>query len=279
MKLRYLLFTALAFYQVLLSADEPLVEESEATALFQSVQSMQWNEVFHFAGSEDWTESWFLDGLKADVYPTDKGLVFIAGPTRYDHASHAVLWTNREFEGDILVQYDYTRLDTVNHGVNILYLLARGKNEGFFTPDIAEWKKYREIPYMRHYYHNMNLLHISYAALGNDDDQSRDQYVHVRRYPTGPNRTFPQIGIGDQRPVGEFILPGVTYEITVAKVGEMLLFSVKPKGDGNVVRRSFVWDTSSFDPVTEGRIGLRHMWTRSARYANFRVSERKENLD
>jgi hypothetical protein len=28
--------------------------------------------------------------------------------------------------------------------------------------------------------------------------------------------------------------------------------------------------------VTEGRVGLRHMYTRSARYKNFRISEREQ---
>lgn len=33
------------------------------------------------------------------------------------------------------------------------------------------------------------------------------------------------------------------------------------------------WKTDSFPLIHEGRIGLRHMWTRSAQYANFRVSK------
>lgn len=108
------------------------------------------------------------------------------------------------------------------------------------------------------------------------DGETREQYVHARRYPTGPERTFPETGIGEQRLVGNLIATGVVYEITAAKVGHKLLFSVKPKGKGEEERRSFLWDTSSFDPVTQGRIGLRQMWTRSARYANFRVSELPE---
>ena len=273
MRLKYAFLAALFCHQVLAAVDESKSEDSAAAALFESSQQLPWNEVFHFSGSEDWREKWFLDGLKAELKPTDRGLVFTSGWTRDDHASHAVLWTKREFKGDILVQYDYTRLDTVEYAVNILYLQAQGKGEGIFAPDISEWNEYREIPYMRHYFDNMNLLHISYAAHYNRDDQTREQYVHARRYPTGPDRTFPETGIGEQRLVGQLIAPGVTYEITTAKVGQRLLFSVKPKGQGEEQRRSFVWDTSMFDPVTEGRIGLRQMWTRSARYADFRVSE------
>lgn len=276
MRLKYALFAALFCHQILAAADESMPKDSAVAAFFESSQELPWTEVFYFSGSEDWTEKWFLDGLKADLKPTDRGLVFTSGWTRDDHASHAVLWTRREFRGDILVQYDYTRLDTVDYAVNILYLQAQGKGEGIFASDISEWNDYREIPYMRHYFDNMNLLHISYAAQYNRDDQTREQYLHARRYPTGPDRSFLETGIGERRLVGQLIAPGVTYEITAAKVGERLLFSVKPKGQGEEQRRSFVWDTSEFDPVTEGRIGLRQMWTRSARYANFRVSELKD---
>ncbi len=34
---------------------------------------------------------------------------------------------------------------------------------------------------------------------------------------------------------------------------------------------AFRWDTSSFPPIEEGRIGLRHMYTRCARYANVKM--------
>jgi len=32
------------------------------------------------------------------------------------------------------------------------------------------------------------------------------------------------------------------------------------------------WNNDTHPPITEGRIGLRQMWTKSALYANFRVS-------
>ena len=36
----------------------------------------------------------------------------------------------------------------------------------------------------------------------------------------------------------------------------------------------FYFKNDKLPPVTHGRIGLRHMYTRSARYRNVRVSER-----
>ena len=32
------------------------------------------------------------------------------------------------------------------------------------------------------------------------------------------------------------------------------------------------WKADEFPPITEGRIGLRHMWTRNAQYRDFRIS-------
>ena len=274
MKILNTLIASLVLSSGLIAADEsPSPETPEAASLFDSSATLPWQEVFSFSGTEDWHEDWFLDGLKAEVRPTEKGMLFTAGWQENDHASHAVLWTKREFKGDILVQYDYTRTDTVEYAVNILYLHAQGKGEGQFTPDITEWNDYREIPYMRSYFLNMNLLHISYAAHFNRDDEPREQYIHARRYPVQPGKDFAATGLGDRAMAGNLIAPGVTYEITAMKRGEKLLFSVKPKTGKESERRSFIWDTSKFDPVTEGRIGLRHMWTRSARYANFRVSE------
>ena len=55
----------------------------------------------------NWQEKWFLDGRKATVKTSEKGLFFSGGtitklddPQEY-HAHHAVLWTHQIFEGDI----------------------------------------------------------------------------------------------------------------------------------------------------------------------------------
>lgn len=254
------------------SPDPTSPESPEADALFEETLASTWQKEFEFSGKTDWSEDWFLDGLKAEVKPTEKGLLFTAGPTRDDHASHAVLWTKQSFEGDLLIQYDYTRLDTVDYAVTILYLHAEGVGRAPFASDISEWSDFREIPYMRSYFNHMNLLHISYAAHFNQSDQPREQYIHARRYPVLPTKTFSDTGLGQRTLADTLIEPGVTYEITAAKIAEKLLFSVKPKGEDESTRRSFIWDTSAFAPLTQGRIGLRHMWTRSARYANFRVA-------
>src|SRR6056297_398128 len=80
----------------------------------------------------DWRENWFLDGKKATLRNTENGLFFSAGTvTKRDdpviyHAHHAVLWTQQEFEGDIQISYEMTRVDSSNYGTTLLYIQARG---------------------------------------------------------------------------------------------------------------------------------------------------------
>ena len=62
--------------------------------------------------------------------------------------------------------------------------------------------------------------------------------------------------------------PGVQHHFTIIKKGHQLYMKV----ESDELSRLFFWDTSDFPPVTEGRIGLRHMWTRCSRYSDLRVS-------
>ncbi len=264
-----------AFFACLAVASAAEAEEAalDADRFFESAERVSWKPVFSFDGSEDWREHWFLDGLKAEVKSGGTGLEVVAGPTRDDDASHAVLWTKREFEGDIRIDYDYTRLDSVTQGVTILYLHATGKGEEPYVSDIAEWSQLREVPAMRVYFNNMKALHVSYAAYDMKDDIG-SEYIHARQYPTGAGRSFVATGFGDRIKVDRLIEPGKTYRVTILKIGDKLLFSSKEKGTGE--RKSFLWDASDRETLDRGRIGLRHMWTRSARYESFTVSERND---
>jgi hypothetical protein len=61
---------------------------------------------------------------------------------------------------------------------------------------------------------------------------------------------------------------GVPHKITIIKHGDDLFMHIR-----NPEREQLChWRTDKFPPVTEGRIGLRHMWTRGARYRDFRIS-------
>jgi hypothetical protein len=225
--------------------------------------------VFSDPGAGDWKERWFLEGLKATVEYEKGGLVFSSGPVPMEQASHAVLWTNQSFKGDIRIEYDYTRLDsmTTSTAVNILYIQATGLGTEDSPTDIFLSTNQREVPWMKSYYLNMNALHISYATTG----PKRANYVAARRYPAENQESFMQ-GTMIQ-PVYENVdlfRPGETYHVTVLKEDGILSFTAEREGGVH----TFEWDTSAFPPVTEGRIGLRHMWARSSRYQNIRVFEK-----
>lgn len=141
----------------------------------------EWNLIFHDDCTEDWSKLWFLDGLEASIENSDNGMHFKAGPEAANDAHHAVLWTKESFYGDMKIEFDYTRTDTANKYVNILYIQATGDGEGPHVEDISKWNKKREVPAMREYFENMNVFHISFAAFGNTGDGFH--YVRARRYP------------------------------------------------------------------------------------------------
>jgi hypothetical protein len=229
-----------------------------------------WELVFSDPGAGDWQEHWFVEGLKATVEYDEGGMVFTSGPVPMEQASHAVLWTKQSFKGDIRIEYDYTRLESMTEApsVNILYIQATGLGTGESPTDIFLSTEQREVPWMKSYFLNMNALHISYATTG----PKRSHYVAARRYPAKDQGSFMQGTM--VQPIYENVdlfKPGKTYHITALKEGNRLTFTTEHEGKIH----TFEWDTSAFPPVTAGRIGLRHMWARSSRYQNFRVFEKK----
>ena len=234
---------------------------------FEKAEVADWLEVFSDSCTGDWTEQWFLDGEIASVSNDKKGMQLTAGPKFKNDAHHMVLWTKESFEGDVKIEYDFTRLDFESRCVNILYIQATGSGEGPFKKDIAEWNTLREVPAMRMYFDHMNTYHISYAAfpnVGND----RKSYIRARRYM--PNKT----GLKgsdlkpDYYPDGLFA-PGVPHKITVIKKERDIFMRIV-----NSEQTYYCHFTNPDLPVIEeGRIGLRLMFTRSSRFANFKISE------
>ncbi len=229
--------------------------------------------VFSDPGTGDWQQHWFVEGLKATVEYDKGSLVFTSGPVPMEQASHAVLWTKQVFAGDIRIEYDYTRLDSMTEvaSVNILYIHATGLGTEESPTDISLSTKQREVPWMKSYFLNMNALHISYATTG----PKRAHYVAARRYPAKDQESFMN-GTMIQ-PVYESVHlfePGETYHITALKEGNRLTFTAEREGKAH----AFEWDVSGFPPVSEGRIGFRHMWARSSRYQNIRVFQKQDQF-
>ena len=221
-------------------------------------------------GTGDWTKLWFLDGDKARVINSAQGMTLHAGPVPDENASHAVLWTRRNFAGDIRIEYDYVRLDQSGRGVNLLYLLATGEGEAPYARDITQWSEMRRVPTMGKYFQHMNLYAVSYAAATYDRDTGEptgDDYIRARRYmPAG--RTLRGTNFEpDYRGTGLF-RTDVPHHIVVIKSGDQLFMQVT----NPTQRRLFTWKTDGLPKVTEGRVGFRQMFTRSSRYANIRIS-------
>ncbi len=215
--------------------------------------------------TEDWQQHWSLDGLEAEVLNGPSGMHFSAGKEFKNDAHHAVLWTKKSFAGQVKIEYEYTRTDSETRCVNILYIQATGHGKGPYVEDISKWSELRQIPAMRIYYENMNTLHISYAAFPNSSDTS--SYIRARRYPA-PARDFgKKTKIPPSYDDDGFFVPGETYHITALKTDRKLFFRM----EGKNLSKLFSWDLSEIKPIREGRIGLRHMYTPSAIYKDFKV--------
>ncbi|WP_445749890.1 MULTISPECIES: DUF1961 family protein [Bacteroidota] len=227
-----------------------------------------WTLVFNDNYTQDWTKSWTLDGLIATVENSKEGMHFKAGSEAYNDAHHAVLWTKDSYRGDVKIEFDYIKTDDENRFVNILFIQATGDEEGVHEKDISKWKKKREIPAMREYFENMNTFHISYAAFGNKGDGF--YYVRARRYPIAQGQPFNSILVQPNYDRQGFFEKGKKYHITAIKTKDTLSF--KMENDGNV--ETFQWDISKVKPIQEGRIGIRHMYRRSAIYKNFKIYTR-----
>jgi len=225
----------------------------------------------------DWQENWFLDGQKATVEHVDNGLYFSAGtitkqddPEEY-HAHHAVLWTKQVFEGDLLISYEMTRVDSSDYGTTLLYIQAQGVGQEPYTEDIAVWSELRTVPAMSLYWKYMNLISLSFR-----------ENLRCKRYPwEDPNgERYPNGGL--IKPMLDYptILPGKSYRIEVQKRTESVNVQLFDRKTDTLIT-DHSWDITNvaegLEPIQKGRIGLRHMSTRQFIYSNFKV-ERHSDL-
>jgi len=256
-------------------------QEATYKQAFDRLAAGPWKLVFDDSctgenGSGKWSDKWVLDGDLAHVEQSAAGMTLYTGERRLKDAAHAVLWTRRPFEGDLKIEYDFTRVDvdTLANTVNIIYIEATGSGEGPYSRDIMEWRDLRRVPAMKTYFDNMNTYHISYAVRGDPDV---DEYIRGRRYM--PDKKLGLKGT-DLRPEygwqGLF-RPGVTYHLTFIKSGNALYMNVRGGEAGENLNRTFFFDASDFPPITDGYIGLRQMGGRVSTYKNFKVYQREQD--
>lgn len=238
--------------------------EASDRLAYDEANDRNWLEVFEDAGTGNWRDRWFLDGEVGEVANSPDGMRLTAGPEFKNDAHHMVLWTKESFEGDLKIEYDYTRLDAETRCVNILYIQATGSGMGPYSKDIAEWNGLRRVPAMRMYFNHMNTYHISYAAFPNNEDTT--SYIRARRYKADESGLTGSDLEPDYFPVGLFET-GVPHKITVIKRARELNIRVENPNQVYYCRMA----NPDMPAITEGRIGLRHMYTRSALYKNLRI--------
>lgn len=244
-----------------------MMSEQANQSGFEALAKQSWSEVFFDPCTGDWNEHWMLDGEKARIENGPEGMDFFAGDEFGDDGCHAVLWTKEWFKGDVKIEFDYTRLDSAIKCVNIVYIEATGSGVGPYKKDIAEWAELRKVPAMKMYFDHMNTYHISYAAWDFAEENPDRDYIRARRYMPELNGLD---GTGlqpDNFGTGLFHT-GEPHKMTIIKHGSELYLLVK----NTETERLCHWSAGQFPPIEEGRIGLRHMFTRSARYRNIRIS-------
>ncbi len=259
-----ILYTLLALIPATAWAEK--LGEIDHAVKFAKLDRQDWKPVFEDSCTEDWKEKWTLDGEIATVTNTEKGMELKAGPEARNDAHHAVLWTKESFRGDVKIEYTYTPTDEHFQFVTILYIQATGSGKEGFDKDISKWADLRKVPSMRSYYNNMNLYHISYNAYGTKAAEPGKDYIRGRRYMG--TKKLKGTELDNEYHETGFFKPGVPHQITVIKRDKEVFMQIKTEGK----EKHCHFVNSKFPAVTEGRIGLRHMFTRSARYKDFKVS-------
>ena len=225
--------------------------------------------LFEYSGTNDWQSKWMLDGLRSKVVNSERGMELIAGPEHGNDTCHTVLWTKQSFQGNICIEYDYTRTDTTTRCVNILYFHATGAGSKEYPTDISLWNQKRIVPHMRTYFNHMKTYHISYAAFSAKAYSGTNDYIRLRRYDPD-NKGLKGTNIsGDHFQTGLF-KPNVTYHIKVIKYGSQIEMHIRNK-EAELEKLVCKWDVSMFPTYESGRVGIRHMYTRSAVYKDIKI--------
>lgn len=238
---------------------------------YDEALSLPWKQVFLDDCIGSWQDKWFLDGEKGQVLNSINGMQVYAGGELDNDASHVVLWTKHSFEGDIRIEYDFTRLDTLStsNNVNIIYFLAQGSGEGVYDKDISQWQSLRQVPAMNIYFNHMSAFHISYAVNGAGGEEQ--DYVRARRY-------IPETGKGlqDTALMPEYInvnlfQPNVKHHLTIIKRGDTIYMNVQ----NSSAQRLFFFKTKDMSQTLSGRVGFRQMWGRNSCYADVKIYQLK----
>lgn len=227
---------------------------------------------------DNWEANWFLDGDLAIVEHQDEGLLFhspSSGVSPQDKnkyrekfdAHHAVLWTRKEFKGDIRISYDFTRIET--SWANLIYIQAEGIGTPPYERDIYAWREMRGVASMDKYFNYMNLLSLSLR-----------KEIRCKRYPWNDvSRDLKHEDTLVEPMVDHDGLPnGKTYSLVIEKRKKSCWLRIREAGSEAYII-DYTWDLSNPSDerkqpyVENGRIGLRQMGGNKAIYRNFKVEQ------
>lgn len=250
--------------------DPKTIEERKS---FETLGNLSWKQTFSDDFQKSWSINWILDGEKAKLKNTKNGLLFKAGPIPASDADHTVLWTKKSFNGDLRIDFDFTRMDSATKFVNIIYLCGEGSGVGEYDKDISKWSNLRTVPSMKTYFEHINAYHISFAAFENDNSNPENDYIRARCY-------LPERGKGlsgtelkpDYFRTG-FFKTGMLNHITIIKKGDDIFMKIKNSEKEQICH----WKTNDFPALNSGRIGLRLMSSRVSEFGNFQVFELSGN--
>ena len=231
-------------------------EARDDAAALGKLLGRAWEEAFADRCTGDWRAKWFLDGKRAVVTSGAEGMTIDTAK------GYAVLWTKQSFEGDLRIEYDFTRLDANDKGVNILYVQATGDGQNGCVEDIAKWSDRRALAAMSDYFQNMHTYHVSYAT------GLKSDYVRGRRYLPLANKGLKGTEIGKSyENTGLFAKPNEKIHVTVVKTPRDLFIRFEHPDRTMVCH----FENADKPPIEIGRIGLRLMPSRKSRFENFRV--------
>ncbi len=161
---------------------------------------------------------------------TENGLDCIADPVADNNAGHMVLWTKQSFEGDVKIDFDFTRLDSESANAILLYIQATGSGTAPYVKDISAWADVRQVASMKTYFNHMNLYHISFSAYEKNAAGLQDDYIRARWYMPDAGKGLEGTSLKpDYLQTGMFT-PGVLHHITVIKQERILWMLIRREG-------------------------------------------------
>ena len=190
-------------------------------------------------------DAWVLEGDGRAW--TEDGALRLATHHDANKEAHLVLWLNRVFPGDVLVDYTFTP-ETVQRGLHILFWSAR-RSAGGDIFELGLPRRHGDFhPYI------VGELDSYHASVFATDDQNLRRTANLRK-----NSGFALVSVGEDR-IGGADTPG-PFRVRLLKVGPRMTLAV----DDHVVL-DYTDDGRSHGPVLDaGHLGLRLMsHTRSA---------------